>query len=202
MPTACAGRRQARSSAAREALERAVRGWDERGRIWEATWARLDLAGCLLRMNRHADAADVIADVRAAAGDLRSEPLLARADELARAGRGRGAEDEPWRPLTIREFEVARQIAGGPDERADRRGAVRLTEDGQRARRAHPRQARGQPPRRDRRLGRDDRRARGGADRRPGLTDTETAGPSRARPVKRRAETGSSAAVVARRRGT
>jgi DNA-binding CsgD family transcriptional regulator len=100
-------------SAAREAFERAVRGWDERGRIWEATWARLDLAACLLRMNRHADAATIIADVRASAGDMRSEPLLARADELARAGRGRGAEDEPWRPLTIREFEVARQIAAG-----------------------------------------------------------------------------------------
>jgi DNA-binding CsgD family transcriptional regulator len=100
-------------SAAREALERAVRGWDERGRIWEATWARLDLAGCLLRMNRHADAAATIAEVRATAGDLRSEPLLARADELARAGRGHGSEEEPWRPLTVREFEVARQIATG-----------------------------------------------------------------------------------------
>ena len=100
-------------SAAREALERAVRGWEERGRIWEATWARLDLAGCLLRMNRHADAAAMIAAVRATAGDMQSEPLLARADELARAGRGRGSEDEPWRPLTIREFEVARQVAAG-----------------------------------------------------------------------------------------
>lgn len=100
-------------SAAREALERAVRGWEERGRIWEASWARLDLCGCLLRMNRHADAAAMIAAVRTAAGDMRSEPLLARADELARAGRGRGAEDEPWRPLTIREFEVARQVASG-----------------------------------------------------------------------------------------
>jgi DNA-binding CsgD family transcriptional regulator len=100
-------------SAAREALERAVRGWEERGRIWEATWARLDLAGCLLRMNRHADAATMIADVHVTAGDQRSEPLLARAGELGRAGRGRGAEEEPWRPLTIREFEVARQIAAG-----------------------------------------------------------------------------------------
>jgi DNA-binding CsgD family transcriptional regulator len=100
-------------SAAREALERAVRGWDERGRIWEATWARLDLAGCLQRMNRHADAAATIAEVRTTAGDLRSEPLLARADELARAGRGHGSEEDPWRPLTVREFEVARQIAAG-----------------------------------------------------------------------------------------
>jgi DNA-binding CsgD family transcriptional regulator len=101
-------------SAAREALERAVRGWDERGRIWEASWARLDLASCLLRMNRHADAATMISAVLAVAGDLGSDPLLARADELAgRAGRGRGAGEEPWRPLTIREFEVARQIAAG-----------------------------------------------------------------------------------------
>jgi DNA-binding CsgD family transcriptional regulator len=100
-------------SAAREALERAVRGWDERGRIWEATWARLDLAGCLLRMNRHADAAAVLAAVRAVAGDVRSDPLLGRADVLARAGRGRGSDEEPWRPLTIREFEVARQVAAG-----------------------------------------------------------------------------------------
>lgn len=33
--------------AAREALERGVRGWEERGRTWEAAWARLDLAQCL-----------------------------------------------------------------------------------------------------------------------------------------------------------
>jgi DNA-binding CsgD family transcriptional regulator len=51
--------------------------------------------------------------VLATAGDLGSEPLRARAGELGRAGRGRGAEDEPWRPLTIREFEVARQVAAG-----------------------------------------------------------------------------------------
>jgi DNA-binding CsgD family transcriptional regulator len=100
-------------SAAREALERAVRGWDDRGRVWESTWARLDLAQCLIRMNRHADAAAVLADVRATAGTLESEPLLARADELAKASHGRGLEAEPWRPLTVREFEVARLIAGG-----------------------------------------------------------------------------------------
>jgi len=100
-------------SAAREALERTVRGWEERGRVWETTWARLDLAHCLIRMNRHADAAAVLADVRATAGILKSEPLLARLDDLAKAGRGRGLEDEPWRPLSTREFEVARLIADG-----------------------------------------------------------------------------------------
>jgi len=100
-------------SAAREALERAVRGWEERGRIWETAWARTDLAVCLLRMNRHADAAGVLADVRTLALELRSEPLQARVEELGRVSRGRGLEDEPWRPLTVREFEVARLIAEG-----------------------------------------------------------------------------------------
>lgn len=100
-------------SAARESLERAVRGWDERGRTWEGSWARLDLAHCLMRSNRHADAASVLSDVRRTADGLAAEPIIARADELARAGRGRGLEEEPWRPLTVREFEVARLIAEG-----------------------------------------------------------------------------------------
>ena len=100
-------------SAAREALERAVRGWEERGRTWEAVWAQLDLAQCLVRMNRHADAAEVLAGVRARAEAIGSPPLLARVDELTRASRGRGGDHEPWRPLTVREFEVARLISGG-----------------------------------------------------------------------------------------
>jgi len=44
------------TSSGRELLERAVRGWDERGRVWESTWARLDLAQCLMRAGRFADA--------------------------------------------------------------------------------------------------------------------------------------------------
>jgi len=99
--------------AARESLERAVRGWEQRDRAWEAAWARLDLTQCLLRMNRHADAAAILADIRRTAETLGSEPLLARADDLTRLARGRGVEDEPWRPLTVREFEVARLIADG-----------------------------------------------------------------------------------------
>jgi DNA-binding CsgD family transcriptional regulator len=100
-------------SAAREALERAARGWEERARSWEALGARLDLAQCLIRMNRHADAAALVSEVRSSAGDLRSEPLTARADELAKATRGRGHDGEPWRPLTVREFEIARLISAG-----------------------------------------------------------------------------------------
>ncbi len=98
---------------ARSALERAVAGWDERGRIWEATWARLDLAACLLRMNRFAEAASLLAEARTTASRLDSRPLADRADDLARLARGRGSESAPWRPLTAREFEVARLIAEG-----------------------------------------------------------------------------------------
>ncbi|MEA2548318.1 MAG: hypothetical protein QOE42_916 [Chloroflexota bacterium] len=100
-------------TSARDALETAVRGWEERGRIWEASWARLDLAQCLMRTNRFGEAASLLAAVRATAEDLGSEPLIIRSDELARVGRGRGTLEEPWRPLTAREFEVARLVAEG-----------------------------------------------------------------------------------------
>jgi ATP/maltotriose-dependent transcriptional regulator MalT len=100
-------------TAARDALETAVQGWDDRGRVWEATWARLDLAHCHMRSNRFGDAASLIATARSTAEALDSEPLAARADELARVGRGRGTFEEPWWPLTAREFEVARLIAEG-----------------------------------------------------------------------------------------
>lgn len=99
---------------ARHALLAAVAGWDAAGRVWEASWARLDLAACHLRSNRFAEAAALLSEVRATASSLGSEPLLARVDELARVThRGRGTLDEPWRPLTSREFEVARLISEG-----------------------------------------------------------------------------------------
>ncbi|MEO5941029.1 MAG: AAA family ATPase [Candidatus Limnocylindrales bacterium] len=100
-------------TAARGAVAAAVSGWTEKERIWEASWARLDLAQCLLRSNRYGEAASVLAAVRTTAEGLRSEPLLRRAEELSRIGRARGTIEEPWRPLTAREFEVARLIADG-----------------------------------------------------------------------------------------
>ncbi len=102
------------TGAAREALEAAVGGWDQRGRIWESTWARLDLAGCLVRSNRFAEAAAILATARETASALGSAPLLARIEELSHVThRGRGSLDEPWRPLTSREFEVARLVSQG-----------------------------------------------------------------------------------------
>ncbi|HUQ79356.1 MAG TPA: AAA family ATPase [Patescibacteria group bacterium] len=101
------------TASARDGLEAAVRGWDDVGRIWEATWARLDLARCLARTHRGGDALALVADVRTTALRLDSAPLRDRADELAGLVRGRGSLEEPWRPLTAREFEVARLIAEG-----------------------------------------------------------------------------------------
>jgi DNA-binding CsgD family transcriptional regulator len=100
-------------TAARQSLETAIEGWQTRGRIWEVSWARLDLAQCELRSNRHVHAASLIASVRDTADLLGSLPLRDRAEELQRLGRGRGSLAQPWYPLTAREFEVARLIARG-----------------------------------------------------------------------------------------
>ncbi len=98
---------------ARGHLEAAIAGWDAIGRIWEGTWARLDLAACLIRSNRHADALPVLRAVQEVADRLDSPPLRSRCDELNSLARRRGVTDEPWRPLTTREFEVARLVAEG-----------------------------------------------------------------------------------------
>ena len=98
---------------ARVALEAAVAGWDAKGRTWEAAWARLDLASCMIRSNRFADALPLVVEVRTLASRLDSRPLADRADALQRMARGHVAVDEPWRPLTAREFAVARLVSEG-----------------------------------------------------------------------------------------
>ena len=100
-------------TAARDAFTDAIEAWEARGRRWEALWARLDLASVHLRSNRYADATSLIREVREVAEALESEPLLARAAQLAAVARGRGEDLDPWHPLTTREFEVARKIAEG-----------------------------------------------------------------------------------------
>jgi DNA-binding CsgD family transcriptional regulator len=100
-------------TSARASFERAVRGWDARDRAWEGAWVRLDLAAALLRSNRHGDASGILADARRRAQDLLSRPLLERTSGLERQARGYTSVAEPWRPLTIREFEIARLIGAG-----------------------------------------------------------------------------------------
>ena len=97
----------------RIALETAVAGWDRHGRTWEAAWARVDLAQCLVRSNRYAEAVTIGTEARALAQKLESPALAERADAVLRMARGHAPDDEPWRPLTSREFEVARLIGEG-----------------------------------------------------------------------------------------
>jgi DNA-binding CsgD family transcriptional regulator len=99
--------------AARAALEAAIAGWEARGRIWEATWARLDLATALLRGNRYSESLVELERVREVARRLGSNPILERAEEVSRLARARGGDLEPWHPLTAREFEVAKLIVQG-----------------------------------------------------------------------------------------
>jgi DNA-binding CsgD family transcriptional regulator len=100
-------------TAAIAAMQSAVEGWVGRGRAWEASWARLDLAGALLRANRYVDAAAQIAEVRPVAQALTSRPLRDRINELDSVAHGRGAEQAAWHPLTQREYEIARKVAAG-----------------------------------------------------------------------------------------
>jgi DNA-binding CsgD family transcriptional regulator len=103
--------------AARASLQLAIRGWDERGRIWEGLWARMDLAACLMRFGRAVEAMGLVAEVRGVAERLRSQPLLERAEAIERLGRQRRVEQSAWYPLTAREFEVARLVGRGMTNR-------------------------------------------------------------------------------------
>jgi len=98
---------------ARQKLEAAISGWDGVGRIWEATWARLDLANCLMRQNRFVESARHSAEAKAVAARVDSRPVADRAEALQKMARGHVSVDEPWRPLTVREFAVAKLIVAG-----------------------------------------------------------------------------------------
>jgi len=97
---------------ARTSLAAAAAGWARRQRTWEGTWVSVDLARLHLRSNRRADAARLAADARTAATALGAVAIVAAAEDVLRLA-GRGADPEPWAPLTSREFEVARLIADG-----------------------------------------------------------------------------------------
>jgi ATP/maltotriose-dependent transcriptional regulator MalT len=97
---------------ARSALSAAVAEWQERGRVWEGTWALVDLARTQLRSNQRAEAARTAAAAADAATRLGAPALEAAAAEILTSAR-RGVSPEPWDPLTAREFEVARLIAEG-----------------------------------------------------------------------------------------
>jgi len=100
------------TSAARTYLEAARAGWWTRSRIWEGTWATVDLARCAARTNRQREAADLRAMARSTAQSLDAVPILLAIEALPAATR-RVDRPEPWSPLTEREFQVARLVAQG-----------------------------------------------------------------------------------------
>lgn len=109
---------------ARRALAVARDGWSARRRAWEACAATVDLARCAARANRPAEAATLLADAAASAERMGAVPILSLVREIESGLRRRGVVDEPWAPLTAREFEVASLIAEG---RTNRQIAEALT---------------------------------------------------------------------------
>jgi DNA-binding CsgD family transcriptional regulator/tetratricopeptide (TPR) repeat protein len=101
------------TSRARALLRDAIRGWDGVRRTWEGTWARLDLAACVLRTKGVQEATELVTDARSVAESLGSRPLTDRAVELLRVARSRPQFGERWAPLSAREFDVARLVAAG-----------------------------------------------------------------------------------------
>lgn len=102
---------------ARVQLATARDEWLRLGRWWEGQWAGVDLALCHLRSNRPRDAIGLLEGIAAAARAIGAVPLLSAAEELMRRARARHPADEPWAPLSAREFEVARLIAEGMTNR-------------------------------------------------------------------------------------
>jgi DNA-binding CsgD family transcriptional regulator len=97
---------------AKTALTAAVAGWTERRRTWEGTWAVVDLARAHLRSNQRSDAMRLAAEVGDTALALGAMAIVQASGDLLRVAT-RGAEPEPWAPLTAREFEIARCVADG-----------------------------------------------------------------------------------------
>jgi DNA-binding CsgD family transcriptional regulator/tetratricopeptide (TPR) repeat protein len=99
-------------SAARQALESASEQWRARRRFWEGTWARLDLAAAAAQARRRGEAARLAQEARTSAAAAGAASLVDAADGLSRSF-DRGRPQEPWYPLSAREFEVAQLVAGG-----------------------------------------------------------------------------------------
>lgn len=111
---------------AREALSAAADRWAASGRAWEGAWALVDLAEAHRRANQGAAAVTAAQAAFAAADRLSADRIREAAARLAGSARLR---PDPWSPLTLREFEVARLVADGGTnaEIAESLGVARKT---------------------------------------------------------------------------
>ncbi len=134
----------------------AVAAADARPMVYESVYARFRHGEALLaaRGSRE-EAAAILARGRATAVQLGALPLIEAIDGLAARARlplGEGVEEGPAieqvpdpvaaYELTARELEVLRLVVAGPDQPADRRGAVHQREHSRRPRFADPCQVR------------------------------------------------------------
>lgn len=104
---------EGRSTVARPLLREAATRWTERGRLWEAVQALLDLARGAVRARRPGEAVRFVTEARRRADDAGATLLI----RLADAVRLDPESGESAGPLTAREFEVARLIADGATNR-------------------------------------------------------------------------------------
>jgi DNA-binding CsgD family transcriptional regulator len=100
------------AAAAQEALTAACAQWQDRRRFWEGTWARLDLAAAAAQARRRGEAVRLAADARAVASAAGATAIADAASDLIRS-LDRGRPEDPWSPLSAREYEVARLVAAG-----------------------------------------------------------------------------------------
>jgi ATP/maltotriose-dependent transcriptional regulator MalT len=101
------------TGAARRRLSAAHDGWASGRRVWEQAWALLDGARAESRAHRRRPAAAHARLALEQALALGATPLAERAETLARDLRVDRDRDEPWTPLTAREYEVATLVADG-----------------------------------------------------------------------------------------
>jgi ATP/maltotriose-dependent transcriptional regulator MalT len=97
---------------AHHALTAASEMWRSRQRFWEGTWSTLDLAHVAAKSRRLGEARRLVEDVRVAARAADATTLGDAAD-AAVAALAAGRPEEPWHPLSRREFDVAGLVAAG-----------------------------------------------------------------------------------------
>ena len=92
-------------------MEPACESWRARRRFWERGWARLDLAAAAANLRRRGEAAWLVDEVRTIAATVGATTLADAADRLTDSFSHR--PQDPWHPLSAREFEVSQLVAAG-----------------------------------------------------------------------------------------
>jgi DNA-binding CsgD family transcriptional regulator len=100
---------------ARAGLSAAAEAWAGRRRFWEGSWARLDEARCARDGRRTADATSLSTAVRGQAELAGATTLVVAADGLL--DRSDQRSQQPWHPLSAREYDVALLVVDGMTNR-------------------------------------------------------------------------------------